>query len=135
MRVAIVAQATTRASLEALLACLHSLDVLFLRTQLGVPPLYKSGVRYQAEPPLRGEERWLTIPEVIRQGTGDCDDLACWRAAELVASQLDEDARPEIVRAGPHVWHVIVRRGDGSSEDPSAVLGMRVPATRPEVPV
>ena len=44
------------------------------------PPLYEAGVRYQRE---EGTEQWLDIPSVLEAGWGDCEDLACWRVAEL----------------------------------------------------
>jgi hypothetical protein len=126
MRVAIIAPAKSRESLTALLACLFSLDQLYLRTTRGIPPLYQAGVRYQREDldAQMGMEFWLTIPEIMAQGWGDCEDLAAWRAAELRVSGEDQDARPELVAIRPGQWHVIVRRGDGAPEDPSAMLGM-----------
>jgi hypothetical protein len=53
------------------------------------PRLYKSGIHYERE---RGTEEWLDIPTVLEGGSykgefpgpwGDCEDLACWRVAEL----------------------------------------------------
>lgn len=44
------------------------------------PPLYESGVHYERE---NGTENWLDIPHIIEAGWGDCEDLACWRVAEL----------------------------------------------------
>jgi hypothetical protein len=89
-----------------------------------MPPIYKSGVQYRAE--SLGAERWRRADEVWRLGVGDCEDLAAWRVAEL---QLrGELAQPDIVRTGFKRYHARVRRGDGTIEDPSALLGMR---TRP----
>ena len=124
MRVAVVGPANSQAGLEAFLGCLHSLNVLYLETQNGVPALYTSGVFYRRSPPFRQEERWLTIPEVQRLGAGDCKHLAAWRSAELVASGEDARARPEIYLVRPGLWHVVVRRGDGTIEDLSKNLGM-----------
>ena len=132
MRVSIVAPARSRASLESLLRCLFALDCEFLATHPTFPLLYGCGVRYRREP--RGvpgvwegsEERWLTIPEAYEQGWGDCDDLAPWRAAELVVRE-GVPARPILVSVGPSSWHVVVDLGDGRREDPSAVLGMLDP--------
>jgi hypothetical protein len=92
------------------------------------PPLYTAGVRWQKETPTHGghnEERFLTIPLVRMLGWGDCDDLAAWRAAELQRS--GERARAVVYAVRPGLWHVVVRRGDGSIEDPSTRLGMVVP--------
>jgi hypothetical protein len=88
--------------------------------QTELPRLYDSGVRY--EPEKRHRERWQNALEVFGAGKGDCEDLAAWRVAEL---QLrGEPAAVKVVRTGPRRFHAIVRRGDGSYEDPSKVLGM-----------
>jgi hypothetical protein len=93
-----------------------------------LPPLYGAGVRYQVEPP--GREDWDPGDIVRARGWGDCEDLAGWRAAELRgAGELDARADTYVSRERPdgsRVWHAIVVRGDGTLEDPSAHLGMRV---------
>jgi hypothetical protein len=66
--------------------------------QFPYPPLYQAGVRYQREV---NTEEWLDIPTVIEAGWGDCEDLACWRVAEL---------RRQGVTASPYVKF---RRVDG----------------------
>jgi hypothetical protein len=102
------------------------------------PPLYEAGVRYVRE---EGTEEWLDIPHVISAGGGDCEDLACWRIAEI---------RESGGRAAPYVryrfleehfhYHVlvqhygrVVRQVGGRAveklvpthkEDPSRRLGM-----------
>jgi hypothetical protein len=83
------------------------------------PPLYASGVRYQRQP---GPERFLPIPLVMRRKHGDCDQLACWRAAELQEQGIKARAVPRFV--APRTMHVIVVWPDGSEEDPSKRLGM-----------
>lgn len=89
-----------------------------------VPCLYDSGVRYEEEPKNTIEE-FATIPVVLSRGWGDCDDLAPWRVAEL----QEEGERAHIrvqwkkTRNG-RLFHIVVRREDGSIEDPSAILGM-----------
>jgi hypothetical protein len=96
-----------------------------------LPPIYESGVRYQREPVCRTGgrehicEEWLTAHEAFRRGVADCDDLGPWRAADL--RMLGEAARaiPKRVRPG---WHIVVRRGDGTIDDPSARLGMETDA-------
>lgn len=55
------------------------------------PPLYESGVRYERED---GTEEWLDVPSILQAGRGDCEDLACWRVAEL---------RRQGHHAGPYV--------------------------------
>lgn len=89
-----------------------------------LPPLYTSGVRYVRE---RGTEHWQTPMELLTSGTGDCEDLSAYRVGELRASGVDPDASVVIERTGPRTLHAIVRRGDGSLEDPSQALGMRGP--------
>lgn len=87
----------------------------------GLPDLYGSGVRYRREAPPR--ERWQNAAETIVAGHGDCEDLACWRAAELRVRD-GEPARAVAVPGGRRTIHIVVRRADGSLEDPSAALGM-----------
>lgn len=99
-------------------------------------PLYQSGVYYQEEPP--GEEEWLDIPTLYKQGFGDCEDLACARVGELrragIAAVPAIKSRqfpiPRRMRR-PNVSnlitlvHVMVLLPDNTLEDPSAMLGMR----------
>ena len=120
---------TEPAKLEALAHLLEALtlvNVAWLREHAQRAPwLYESGVRYEEEPP--GRDEWQDIPETLKRGEGDCEDLACWRLAELRVRSL-EDARPFVKGTvyGPRtVYHVAVRRSDGRIEDPSRVLGMR----------
>lgn len=124
MLVRIVAPVRGERGLNACLQALMELDVTALKSGV-FPALYASGVRYRREPlPVR--EQWKTVPAVLRDGHGDCEDLATWRAAELVVTGQDPAARPVLVRTG-RGWHVVVRRGDGSTEDPSRLLGMGRP--------
>ncbi len=105
---------------EALIAT----NVAYLRARPQTPGLYASGIRYVEEPP--GEEDWQDIPETLARGTGDCEDLACWRIAELRV-RAGEHAHPFLkcaARDDGVLYHVAVRRLDGSLEDPSRVLGM-----------
>jgi hypothetical protein len=113
------------AALAHLLEALTAVNVAWLREHTNAPALYESGVRYEEEPP--GRDDWQDIPETLSLRVGDCEDLACWRLAELRVRSF-EDARPFVKRAvyGPRtVYHVAVRRSDSRIEDPSRVLGMR----------
>ena len=66
------------------------------------PLLYDSGVKYVREPP--GSEVWQTPYHAIGTRGADCEDLSCWRAAELWA--LGETrARPEVRRISPRLRH------------------------------
>lgn len=92
-----------------------------------LPALYEAGVRYQREPFPR--EDWLDVLEVIQRRQGDCEDLACWRVAELRAAGVE--ARPGFIRrrvltaeGWQTVYHIVVLWPDGRIEDPSRILGM-----------
>ena len=84
-----------------------------------VPPLYKSGVRFREEPP--GVETFVDALTCFKARFGDCAHLAAWRCAEL--QEQGEKAAIRVKWTQP-VYHVQVRRGNGSIEDPSALLGM-----------
>lgn len=113
-------------ALEALAEGLVCLNVWYLSELdargADVPPLYESGVRYRREP--RGREWWESAADllgVLTHGTGDCEDLAAMRAAELRFTGEDEDARVKILRTS-RAFHAVVERGDGSIEDPSRII-------------
>ena len=86
-----------------------------------VPDLYATRVRYTRE--TGGRERWQLPSETLRRGLGDCEDLAVWRVAEL--RSRGEAAKLLLRQSGPKMWHALVRRADGTTEDPSKKLGMR----------
>lgn len=71
-------------------------------------------------------EHFREIPTIIKNGGGDCDNVATWRAAELC--ELGIAAEPYIMWRkrpdGGTTYHVITRWPDGTSEDPSLLLGM-----------
>lgn len=75
---------------------------------------------------LGSGEHFREISRIIEHGGGDCDNLACWRVAELRERGIM--AKPYITwrqRAdGGTTYHVIVYWPDGSSEDPSLLCGM-----------
>jgi hypothetical protein len=105
-----------------------------------LPPLYTSGVVYREEEP--GHEDWLDVPAVLKQGYADCEDLAAYRAAELIVAGFDVEpvikwqwiSRDLMIKQGypahklpsKGVWlvHCCVRWPDGRIEDPSKILGM-----------
>ena len=82
----------------------------------------KEGIRWQPEPP--GAEHFDHAREVLKRGWGDCDDLAPWHAASLRHTGEDPEAKAIVRKSGPHRWHAIVQRHDGSIEDPSKAAGM-----------
>jgi hypothetical protein len=110
--------------LELLLEALIAADIEYLRACPSAPSLYESGVVYEEEPGER--DNWQDIPETIGLGSGDCEDLGCWRIAEL-RFRAEEHATTLITwrEVGTRtVYHIAVRRADGSIEDPSRLLGM-----------
>jgi len=92
------------------------------------PDLYNSGVRYhQLVMPNGDDDDWQDIPTIRRFGYGDCEDLACWRVAELIV-KYGIKAEPLVVwkegADGSELYHILVGRPDGIVEDPSKQLGM-----------
>jgi len=110
--------------LESMVEALVAANMAYLEAYPRTPLLYESGVRYLEEP--RGRDDWQDIPETIRRDrTGDCEDLAAWRIAEL--RFRGEAARPSVrasVIRGVLTYHIRVQRADGQIEDPSRQLGM-----------
>lgn len=87
-----------------------------------LPPLYESGIVYRPEP--SGREWWETahdLLDVVPDRSGDCEDLAAYRAAEL-RFYHGEDARVAIVTTPRGSFHAIVEHEDGELEDPSRMV-------------
>lgn len=97
-----------------------------------VPNVYAGHLRYIPEEP--GVEDWCDIGRVLQRGGGDCEDLAAYHAAWLRFYAEDRNAQPVLTSQEQHCptgtrppcrqYHVLVRRGNGQLEDPSARLGM-----------
>lgn len=101
----------------------------WFRAHPEVEHLYDLGIPYQRE--SAGDEDWQ-LPEVtISRGYGDCEDLAIFVSAWLIARGVDRQARPILsyrnIPGRGRLWHVQVERGDGTIEDPSKVCGMKGP--------
>lgn len=83
---------------------------------------------------LRGVEIFLDVPTLYKRGKGDCNELAPVRVAELW--QAGVDASPHLIKErnglGGWSYHAAVLHPDGSSEDPSRILGMGDPRLRLE---
>ena len=134
--------------LDIMLFALYSANCDQLRAFPGLPMLYESGVIYQREE--EGQEDWQDIRSTLEYGYGDCEDLACWRAAELRVKGIGGrkiNAHPFLryrrIMPGRLMYHVMVEwpkeqarfgRSRGVHllawkgkvlEDPSAALGMR----------
>lgn len=124
------ARADSEGILRLLLAALTKADELYLKLNPSTPALYESGVRYMRE--ADGAEEWQSIPYLIAARQGDCEDLACWRSAELRRRGIEAEPFFYFKRIGTmSMYHIVVRWPDGTFEDPSAVLGMG--ANAPEV--
>lgn len=117
-------RASSERVLRVLLRALAAANVEYLRTHPDTPPLYRAGVHYQAERVPR--EYWKGIAETLEDQQGDCEDLACWRCAEIIVRE--RIAAEPIFRyrnvGRLSVYHILVRYPDGRVEDPSALLGM-----------
>jgi hypothetical protein len=118
-----------RRTLEGLLNALALADTAYLATQPHTPPLYQAGVRYVQEP--EGRDEWQDVPDTIARRTGDCEDLASWRMAELRAGEdpwarwrISVDDLPYPSGRIVTTYHIALERSDGRTEDPSRLLGM-----------
>lgn len=78
--------------------------------------------------PFGAPERWQTIPQIIKAGSGDCEDLSAWLIAELRSRGIK--SWPCVVpgsRTVPGKWHIKVyfeKNGKRYIVDPSRKLGM-----------
>ena len=92
-----------------------------------VPGVYRAGLVYQREPLCRYCEEWRDCLSVLEHGGGDCEDLACYRAAELQLRGVRARPyvrRPRLLPGGVLLYHIQVEWPDGRIEDPSRELGM-----------
>lgn len=94
----------------------------WLKAYPRTPDLYDTRILYKLETKT---EEWCDIPTLLSRGYGDCEDLACYRCADLWRQGVD--ALPSITwrdQGGKTIYHAIVRYPDGTIEDPSRALGM-----------
>lgn len=114
-----------KAALDAALESVTRSNTPMIRSGK-IPPaakVIKSGlVEWRPEPP--GDEHFDLPSTMLKRGWGDCDDLAPYHAASLRASGADPGARAVVRKSGPQRWHAVVKRSDGSIEDPSKAAGM-----------
>lgn len=123
------------AACSVLRVLLHAMTVISVPqfVQLGLPRLYESRIRYRREPRGPGwvREQWQDAARTAAIGSGDCEDLATYLAAQYQAEGFD--AWPDVLAFPPRVgrpgwlFHIVVRRPDGVREDPSRLLGMGLP--------
>lgn len=108
-----------------LLETIVTVNRVSLRLNPKLPKLYASGVRYANEP--SGYDSFVDIYKILQCGHGDCAHLCAWRVAELRYEGERATIRVEWrdwKDGRPKLFHVLVRRADGTIEDPSALLGM-----------
>jgi hypothetical protein len=78
---------------------------------------------------LRGMETFYDTPRLYARKKGDCNELVparlaeLWREGVLAAPLLVKDQKPD----GGYAYHALIQHPDGSSEDPSLILGMGGP--------
>jgi hypothetical protein len=98
-------------------------EALLRRGDLEPFDMAAPGVRWRPEPPGDGEhfDHGLLVQG---RGWGDCDDMAPWHAASLRVTGKDPKARAFVRPSGPHRWHALVKRSNGTVEDPSLAAGM-----------
>lgn len=110
---------------------LREQDLRELRTLLGRMG-QEPEVQDMIERILRGVEIFLDVPALYARGKGDCNELAPVRVAELWQAGID--ASPHLLAEknpfGGWTYHAAVKWPDGSSEDPSRILGMGDPRLR-----
>lgn len=120
-----------RRTLALFCELLTELDAQYLADHPETPLLYESGVWYEPdEDAIMGEpESWRSIPWVIvdaKRGKGaDCKRLAAWRTAEArVRHGFSRAVCDSTVTWGGDRWlyHVFTDLGDGTQEDPSALI-------------
>lgn len=116
----------SRLVLGELLRSLVNICRIQIRFNPQLPLLYQTAIKYMEEPP--GQEDWQDPPTTLAMGFGDCEDISCWRVAELnerfkidAVPAFKEQMRPD----GSLLYHIVVLYPDGRIEDPSAIMGMR----------
>ena len=118
--------AESEAVLAVLLEALTRIDQVWLRLHRDSPHPLRAGVRYIREV---GTEEWLAIPEILREGGGDCEDGSSWLSAWRREREGDRDAHDVFyfhVVDGTRLYHIQTAHGDGTIEDWSAKSGMNV---------
>lgn len=111
------------AVIEAALEGLVRVNLVLMASGIIGPFPHDYDVVYRLEPD--GEEDWKHGANVIRDGWGDCEDIAAWCAAGVRFTDEDPDAKAVVMRTGPTNLHCVVLLSNGLIWDPSLDLGMR----------
>jgi hypothetical protein len=117
-----VLNAALETSVRANQALLEDDDTLRLPSEA----ISAGDIRWRPEP-FRDGEHFDLLPEILKRGWGDCDDIAPAIAAELRALGRDPGARSVAKKSGPNRWHAVVQLSDGRIWDPSRWAGMGKP--------
>lgn len=126
LNIAVPENQVKKPMLDAALEAVTRLNTDLLKAG-NVPDFRQVVHRLRWRPEPKGAECFDHAERVVGRGWGDCDDLAPYYAASLRHSGEDPRALAEVVRTGPKRWHAVVRRGDGTIEDPSLAAGMPAP--------
>lgn len=118
--IAIGAHLRNREEIAGALEALTRINLGQLRGGLPWPGIYRAGIRYEREIP-GDAETWQSCRDLLSTRRGDCEDLACARAAELRLQGVK--CRAIVVRSSGG-YHAVVQYMNGRIEDPSARLGM-----------
>lgn len=94
----------------------------FIEANPDFPKLYDSGVVYD----YSGTFEFVDCATTYFRGKGSCGHLTAWRIAELrnEGKKATIHLDPQGEMDGFFTYHVLIRLGDGSTEDPSVILGM-----------
>jgi hypothetical protein len=115
---------------------LLNIELMHMAHEKGVdvPNLYESEIVYRREP--EGREWWENANDllsVVKDRSGDCEDLSCYHAAWL-RYFTGEQAHAVVVPTEHGSYHCIVEREDGELEDPS-LEALHLESERTGVPV
>jgi hypothetical protein len=106
---------------EAALEGLVLANVVLIHEHL-VPLWLPKSIRYKLEP--EGQEDWKLFHNVLRDGWGDCEDIAAIYAASYRASGLDEGARVRVMVVAPGKLHAVTELSTGEIVDHCIDHGM-----------
>lgn len=106
--------------IQSFIYALAKANDVWLSENPDAPRLYDSNIRYVE---VEKTDDWCDIPEVLRRGYADCDDLAAWRLAELWREgESDAEPRADVIKEGNQIlYHAFVARRTGL-EDPAKIV-------------